>query len=360
MDARTRAAGRRTERSLASPRFAAGLFRNTRRTTLGPKPGMRMGVAREYLFGGQQRRPPRPLAAIDPRPGWARPIASGLRATWLGHSTVLLEVDGLRVLTDPVWSERISPFGVAAPRRFQPVPIPVTDVPELDAIVISHDHFDHLDRGTIEALAGRTPPFVVPLGVGMYLEAWGIPPERVIELDWWESIAIRGVMITATPSQHFSGRVGNRNKTLWASFVIETANRRVFFSGDTALTPEFEQVRERFAPFDLVMLEVGGFHPSWDHVHLGPDNALEALRLLGGGPFMPVHWGTFNLALHAWDYPAERLYEQHVELLMPQLGAPFEPGHGLPKRAWWRQDPARPDRAEPDGVRRTRAPSQRS
>jgi L-ascorbate metabolism protein UlaG (beta-lactamase superfamily) len=344
MDPRARATGRRKERSLASPRFAEGLFRNTRRTSIGPKPGMRLGVAKEYLFGKAVRRPPKPLAAIDPRPGWARPIASGLRTTWLGHSTVLLEIDGARVLTDPVWSERISPFGVAAPKRFQPVPIPVTDVPELDAIVISHDHFDHLDRGTIEALASRSTPFVVPLGVGMYLEAWGIPPERVIELDWWESIEIRGLTLTTTPSQHFSGRVGNRNKTLWASFVIATANHRVFFSGDTALTPEFEQVREMFAPFDLVMLEVGGFHPSWDHVHLGPDNALEALRMLGGGPFMPVHWGTFNLALHAWDDPAERLHEGEtsgIELLMPQLGAPFEPAHGLPRKAWWREEPDR-------------------
>ena len=295
-----------------------------------------MGVAREYLFGGQQRRPPRPLAALDPRQAWARPIASGLRATWLGHSTVLLEIDGLRVLTDPVWSERISPFGVAAPRRFQPVPIRVADLPPLDAIVISHDHFDHLDHGTIQALADRSTPYVVPLGVGMYLEAWGVPPERIIELDWWESTDLRGLRLTATPSQHFSGRVGNRNKTLWASFVIETERRRVFFSGDTALTPEFEEVRTKFAPFDLVMLEVGGFHPSWDHVHLGPDNALEALRMLGGGPFMPVHWGTFNLALHAWDYPAEALYAKHIELLMPQLGAPFEPSHGLPRTAWWR------------------------
>lgn len=299
---------------------------------------MRMEVAREYLFGGQQRRPPRPLPALDPRDGWGRSIGNGLRATWLGHSTVLLELDGKRVLTDPVWSDRISPFGVAAPRRFQPVPIPVTALPPLDAIVISHDHFDHLDRGTIAALADRPTPFVVPLGLGMYLEAWGIPPARVIELDWWESTELAGLRLTATPSQHFSGRVGNRNKTLWASFVIETERRRVFFSGDTALTPEFDEVRAKFAPFDLVMLEVGGFHPSWDHIHLGPDNALEALRMLGGGPFMPVHWGTFNLALHAWDYPIETLYAKSIELLMPQLGAPFEPAHGLPRTPWWRAD----------------------
>ena len=301
---------------------------------------MRLGVAKEYMFGKALRRPPRPLAAIDPRPGWARPIESGLRTTWLGHSTVLLEQGGARVLTDPVWSERISPFGVVAPRRFQPVPIPVTDVPELDAIVISHDHFDHLDHHTIEALASRTTPFIVPLGVGMYLEAWGIPPERVIELDWWESIEIRGLTITATPSQHFSGRVGKRNKTLWASFVIVSANHRVFFSGDTALTPEFEQVRERFAPFDLVMLEVGAYHPAWGEIHLGPDNALTAHRMLGGAALLPVHWGTFDLGLHPWDQPIETLSalapSRGIDLLTPILGQPVEPSRVDGITPWWR------------------------
>jgi L-ascorbate metabolism protein UlaG (beta-lactamase superfamily) len=338
MDARRRAAGLRKERSLASPRFHEGLFRNTRRVKSGPKPGTSYSVARDYLFGREARRPPRPLPAIDPRDGWARTIDSGFRATWLGHSTVLLELDGTRVLTDPVWSDRISPFGPAAPRRFQPVPIPVTAVPELDAIVISHDHFDHLDHDTIVSLTDRATPFVVPLGVGMYLEAWGIPPERVIELDWWESTTIGGVRITATPCQHFSGRGINRNKTLWASMVIESEKHKVFFSGDTALTPEFEDIRAKFGKFDLVMLEIGGFDPRWDHVHLGPLNALEALRMLGGGALMPVHWGTFNLALHAWDWPAETLIEnaRDTHLLMPRLGLPFEPVRGVEREPWWR------------------------
>jgi L-ascorbate metabolism protein UlaG (beta-lactamase superfamily) len=341
MDERGRSEGLRRERSQGSPRFVDGLFRNTRPTKLGPKPGTRLGVAKQFLFGNQQRRPPRALPATDPRATWARGIDSGFRATWLGHSTVLLEMDGARVLTDPVWSDRISPFGLAAPRRFQPVPIAIADLPALDAVVISHDHFDHLDRGTILQLAPLAVPFVVPLAVGRYLEAWGIEPSRIIELDWWESTTINGVRITATPSQHFSARVGRRNTTLWSSFVIESERHRVFFSGDTALTPEFADVHARLGDFDLVMLEVGGFAPEWDHVHLGPRNALEALKLLGGGPFMPIHWGTFNLALHAWDFPAETLFAEtprDVTLLMPQLGAPFEPPHrALERRAWWRE-----------------------
>ncbi len=341
MNDRVRASGQRKERSTGSAQFQDGLFRNTRPTQIGPKPGMRLDVAKEFFFGEQRRRPARPLPAINPLAAWARPVETGLRTTWLGHSTVLLELDGLRVLTDPVWSERISPFGVAAPRRFQPVPIPVSSLPALDAIVISHDHFDHLDHGTIMALAPFSAPYVTPLGVGAYLQAWGVPPERIIELDWWESVTLGDLRLTATPCQHFSGRVGKRNHTLWSSFVIESARHKVFFSGDTALTPEFEQIRARFAPFDLVMLEIGGFHTAWDHIHLGPANALEALRMLGGGRLLPVHWGTFNLALHAWDDPAEQLVElaskQHVELLMPRLGAAFEPARGCSFEPWWRE-----------------------
>jgi L-ascorbate metabolism protein UlaG (beta-lactamase superfamily) len=341
MDALARSRGARKERALASPRFIHGLFRNTARVPVGPKPGTRLAVAREYFAGRQARRPPAPLPVENPAPAWTRAIDSGFRATWLGHSTVLLELDGMRVLTDPVWSDRISPFGPAAPRRFQPIPIPLAALPPLDAIVISHDHFDHLDRPTVVALAAaQRAPFVTPLGVGMYLEAWGIPPERIVELDWWEHVTIRDVRLTATPAQHFSGRVGNRNRTLWSSFVIETARRRVFFSGDTALTPEFAEVRARLGAFDLVMLEIGGFHTAWDHIHLGPANALAAVELLGRARFMPVHWGTFNLALHAWDDPPEQLValaaERGVDLVMPRLGAPFEPDRGLALETWWR------------------------
>lgn len=343
MDSRARSSGARRERVLASPRFVDGRFRNTHAVPDGLVPGMRLGVARDWLRGGEQRRPPRPLPAHDPRPAWARPIDSGLRATWLGHSTVLLEVGGRRVLTDPVWSARISPFAGLGPRRFQPVPIAVDALPPLDAIAISHDHFDHLDHATVRALTSLGVPFVTSLGVGHHLEAWGVPAAQIHELDWWESVELAGgdLRITATPAQHFSGRVGGRNHTLWSSLVIEAGARRVFFSGDTGLTPELADIAARFAPFDLVMLEVGAHHPGWGHIHLGPEGALDALALLGGGPFIPVHWGTFNLALHAWDAPAETTLAlapaRGVDLYLPELGAPFEPRRDAPLIApWWR------------------------
>ncbi|MBX3160995.1 MAG: MBL fold metallo-hydrolase [Deltaproteobacteria bacterium] len=335
-----RSAELRRERVLASPRYRDGTFHNTHPVTSGLVQGTRWEVTRSFLFGKERRRPPRPLPSGDPRPAWARPADTGLRATWLGHSTVLLELDGVRVVTDPVWSARISPFGVLAPRRFQPAPVAVADLPPLDAILVSHDHYDHLDRPTVEALAAASAaPFVTSLGVGAHLEAWGVPPERIVELDWWERAELGPVAFTAAPSQHFSGRAGGRDRTLWSSFAIETERRRVFFSGDTGLTPEYAEIGARLGPFDLVMLEVGAFHPAWGHIHLGPENALAALELLGGGAFLPVHWGTFNLGLHAWDEPAEKLVELGgaAQLVMPRLGEAVEPARRPAVVPWWRE-----------------------
>jgi L-ascorbate metabolism protein UlaG (beta-lactamase superfamily) len=325
----------------ASPRFVDGAFVNTRPVAPGLKKGTALPTITEFLCGGQRRTPPAPLPSIDPIERWTRPLSTGLRSTWLGHSTVLLEIGGRRVLTDPVWGERASPTRFAGPKRFQPVPVQITKLPEIDVVVISHDHYDHLDQTTILELARLEVPFVTSLGVGAHLEAWGVPPERITELDWWERIETRGLVITAAPSQHFSGRsVHTRNSTLWSSFVIQGDRRSVFFSGDTGLSPDYTDIRSRLGPFDLVMLEVGAFHPAWGDIHLGPDHALEALDLLGGGPFLPVHWGTFNLALHAWDEPAERLLEigpaKGVQLVMPRLGEPVEPSLIEKVDPWWR------------------------
>jgi L-ascorbate metabolism protein UlaG (beta-lactamase superfamily) len=230
----------------------------------------------------------------------------------------------------------------AGPRRFQPVPVPLAALPPLDAVVISHDHYDHLDYPTIRQLAGQSVPFFTSLGVGEHLESWGMPAERITELDWWESARLPGadLTITAAPSQHFSGRgITGRNTTLWSSIVMRGSRHAVFFSGDTGLTPEYQEIRERLGPFDLVMLEVGAYHPAWGDIHLGPENALEALALLGGGSLLPVHWGTFNLAIHAWDEPAETLVKlapaKGAHLVMPRLGEPIEPARADRLSPWW-------------------------
>jgi len=346
-----RAAGERLERMQASPRWAGAGFRNLHpiqpglRDTSGPRPTLS-----DFLCGGTRRVPRAELPSHDPRAAWTRRPDSGLRATWLGHSTVLIEIDGYRVLTDPVWGPRASPSRLAGPKRFQPVPVPLRALPPIDLVLVSHDHYDHLDYPTIKALARSDVPFVTSLGVGAHLEAFGVPAERITELDWWETHTLpgTGLRVTAAPSQHFSGRgLKDRNATLWSSLVIRGERHAVFFSGDTGLTGEYAAIRERLGPFDLVMLEVGAFHPSWGDIHLGPANALEAHALLGGGTFLPVHWGTFSLALHAWDEPAETLLAlaapRGVPLLMPRLGEPVEPERVGRVTPWWRavdQDPA--------------------
>ena len=338
-----RASGARLERIKASPRFADGVFRNPSRVAPGLKPGTALSTMGELIAGGQRRRPPAPLPSESPLATWQRRAETGLRATWLGHSTVLVEIDGVNVLTDPVWGERASPWSFAGPKRFQPVPVPIAALPPLDAVVISHDHYDHLDFPTIRQLALLDVPFFTSLGVGAHLEAWGVQPERIVELDWWESARLvrGGLTISAAPSQHFSGRgLSGRNGTLWSSFVLRSDAHGVFFSGDTGLTPEYAEIRDRLGPFDLIMLEVGAFHPSWGDIHLGPEHALEAHALLGGGSLLPVHWGTFNLAIHAWDEPAETLLRlapaRDVQLVMPRLGAPVEPSRIERVEPWWR------------------------
>jgi L-ascorbate metabolism protein UlaG (beta-lactamase superfamily) len=306
-------------------------------------PNASMPTVADLLCGGERRVPREPLPSMNPLEAWARPPANGLRATWLGHSTVVIEIDGLRVLTDPVWGRRASPSRLAGPKRFQPVPVPLRSMPRVDLVLVSHDHYDHLDYPTIRELAKRDVPFVTSLGVGAHLEAWGVRSERIVELDWWESHKVpnTGLTVSAAPSQHFSGRaLKDHNATLWSSFVIRSQKHAVFFGGDTGLTTEYVSIRERLGPFDLVMLEVGALHPAWADIHLGPENALKALALLGGGPFLPVHWGTFRLAMHAWDQPAETLLElgpkAGARLVMPCLGQPVEPAHAEGVEPWWR------------------------
>jgi len=341
-----RARGARLERMRASPRWVGDGFRNLHPVL----PGLRDPTAARPSLGDFLRQnngqvPPAPLPSVDPRPPWLAAPGSGLRATWLGHSTVLLEMDGHRVLTDPVWGTRASPFRLLGPKRFQPVPLRLRQMPAVDVVVISHDHYDHLDYPTISALARHSAvPFVTSLGVGAHLQAWGVAPERITELDWWETHRVpgTGLEITAAPSQHFSGRsLGDRNATLWSSMVMRSERHAVFFSGDTGLTTEYASIRERLGPFDLVMLEVGAHHPAWGDIHLGPRNALQAAKLLGDSLLMPVHWGTFSLALHAWDEPVETLVAESgplgVPLFMPRLGEPLEPAHGPRTAAWWRQ-----------------------
>lgn len=332
--------GLRLERIRASRQFDGSVFCNP----AGPWQASTADVLPllpELLFAGGRRRPRAPLPTTRPHEAWQRSIDSGLRTTWLGHSTVLLEIDGHRVLTDPVFGDRASPFSFAGPKRFHPVPAALAELPPLDAVLLSHDHYDHLCASTIAAIARMQVPIVTSLGVGAHLERLGVAPERIHELDWGESCDVRGLRFTATPCQHFSGRgLNDRNTTLWSSWVIQSDRHKVFFSGDTGLTEQFRETGAKYGPFDLVMLEVGAFHAKWADIHLGPANALEVFRMLGGGTLLPVHWGTFDLALHAWDEPAETLVrlasEQRLRVVTPGLGQVVEPSQLDGPTPWWR------------------------
>ncbi len=329
--------GERLARMRASPQYREAGFINTytpETLNTGKMPSLR-----EFIFGGEDRKPKGWLPTVDPRESWSVAPESGLRTTWLGHSTLLLEIDGCRILTDPVWGARVSPVPGIGPKRFQPGPVKIGSLPKLDAVLISHDHYDHLDYPTIRALAKLPVNFITSLGVGLHLEAWGVAPERITELDWWEKATVAGKLeITAAPSHHFSGRaLHDRNATLWSSFALRGPKHAVFFSGDTGLSSAFSDIGARLGPFDLAMIEVGAFHPAWGSVHLGPENALKAWKKLGSGKLLPVHWGMFSLALHPWSEPAEVLYANGGQgLLMPKLGEPVEPLRVDSVDPWWR------------------------
>ena len=264
--------------------------------------------------------------------------SSGLHATWLGHSTVLLDIDGTKILTDPVWGDRASPVSWAGPRRFQTAPVPFENLPVPQIVVISHNHYDHLDRSAILRMKNWNTRFVVPLGVGAYLKRWGIPEYRITELDWWEKILLGSLEITCTPARHASGRgLFDKDKTLWAGYAFRSARHRVYFSGDTGLFPGLADIGARLGPFDLTLIETGAYDQAWPDWHLGPEQAVEAHALVQGRVMLPIHWGTFKLGAHGWTEPVERVLAAArlagIAVVVPRPGEGIEAG-SFPAR-WW-------------------------
>jgi L-ascorbate metabolism protein UlaG (beta-lactamase superfamily) len=270
--------------------------------------------------------------------------ATGLRVTWFGHSSTLVEIDGYRVLTDPVFSERVSPLPFAGPKRWYAPPVSLADLPEIDAVVISHDHYDHLDMHTIRAMRAWHNVFVVPLGMGAHLAYWGIPESRIVELDWWQekSFSRSGPFrIVLTPARHASGRMLiDNNSKLWGGFALVGAKHRVYYSGDTGLFSAMKEIGARLGPFDLTMIEVGQYHRSWPDWHIGPEQAIKAHKWVRGRVMLPVHWGLFVLAMHSWTEPIERVSKEarrrSVTIATPRPGLSFEPGLTQLSR-WWPQ-----------------------
>jgi len=339
-----RSSGQRLERAERSPEWRDGRFRNREKRTTPPISNRAM--LRHQLFGGEQREPLGPVPVVRRSTSdYATPPATGLRATWIGWSTVLLEIDGRRVLTDPIWSERCSPSTLVGPKRLHPPPIALDELPKIDVVVISHDHYDHLDMATIRFLSAHGARFVVPLGVGAHLERWGVQAARFHELDWTESVEIDGLTFTATPARHYSGRFpGRGSRTLWASWVIRGPRHRVFFSGDSGYSSAFRAIGKAFGPFDLALIKIGAYDPAWVDIHMTPEQAVQVDRDVGGRVMLPVHWGTFNLAFHAWTDPPDRAVaaaeKAGVTLVVPRPGefvepAALSPALRAPDRPWW-------------------------
>jgi L-ascorbate metabolism protein UlaG (beta-lactamase superfamily) len=337
--------GRRERRIEASPRFKNGRFRNTHPTKMMREP-FDSSMALDFLAGRAARSPRSPLPIFEHAlRALSSPPKGGLRVTWLGHSTVLVEIDGVRLLTDPVWGERVSPVSFAGPKRFHPPPIALADLPPIDAVVLSHDHYDHLDASTVKSLARGAAPgfsgrFITALGVGAHLERLGVRPESIVELDWGEGEKVGSVDVVATPAQHFSGRGAfDRNRTLWAGMALLGPRHRVFFSGDTGPTDEHADIGASLGPFDVALFEIGAWHPAWGDIHLGPGAAFESFGRVRARALLPVHWSTFDLGLHPWEEPAEELFriasDTGAPLWTPLLGQPTEPASAL-MQPWWR------------------------
>ncbi|WP_218827667.1 MBL fold metallo-hydrolase [Rubricoccus marinus] len=329
--------GARLERVQRSPQYGAEGFENV---IPAQADGFSLGTAWDFFTDATPAQfPDAPLATVTREATDFSAPRQRLRVTWLGHSTLLVELDSARILIDPVWGERVSPSRWIGTRRFAPPPLALDALPPLDAVLISHDHYDHLDTPTVRALAGRVPRWIVPLGIGAHLEAWGIAPEAITELDWWETAEASGVTLVSTPARHFSGRfVNDRDATLWTGWAILGESERVFYSGDTALTPSFAEIGRRYGPFDLTLIESGAYNEAWADVHLGPEQAIAVHRMVRGRVMMPVHWAMFDLSVHGWTEPAER-----VRAAAEQLGIPVafpRPGESVTPEAyrtqpWW-------------------------
>ena len=337
-----KASGERLARMRANPHFHDGSFVNDL-----PPAGYRFADVRALFvgqfFGDEERVPstPIPIVVVAPDALKAAPPSPGLRAFWIGHASVYVELDGVRMLIDPIFSEYASPFDIG-PRRFHPPPIGLADLPPSDAVLITHDHYDHLDMRTVQQLAQRGTMFFVPLGIGAHLQAWGVPEAQIRDLEWWQEAPLRGVRIVSTPSRHYSGRgLADKNATLWTSWSVIGSKHRFYVSGDTGYSDHFARIGERFGPFDLAFVKIGAYGPGapWLDIHMSPEDAVRAHRDVRARRMFPVHWGTFNLAFHAWNEPIQRALAaagaHQVELVTPRVGEMVDADQPFQSTPWY-------------------------
>jgi len=324
-----------------SDHFNGKIFLNPVATDVMGK-GSFLRVMKMYMQKHPGRTPLKPLGPFTANLALLNNLAADtLRITWLGHSSTIIEIDGKRFLTDPLWYDRASPFKIIGPKRFFPNPVLIDQLPFIDGILLSHDHYDHLDKQSILHLTSKKIPVITMLGVGKRLIEWGVSSSLVTELDWWQQKELSDVEVTALPSRHFSGRwLNDRFSTLWGSFAIRGAKHNIYFGADSGYYEGFKKIGEKLGPFDLTMLDTGAYNKEWEAIHMGPENAVKAHLDLKGKILMPIHWGTFNLAFHPWQEPVERVIraanDKKVKLLLPKPGETCTVGEDGYNSNWWK------------------------
>lgn len=309
-----------------SENFSKGKFINKESVNLDMSFGTLVKMIRQYMKSHPNTVPEKALSVgkLD-----SLSIAQNQKETkmvWFGHSTFLLETGKYNILIDPMFGEVPAPHPMLGAKRFsKELPIEIDNLPQIDAVILSHDHYDHLDYGSIIKLKDKVNMFYVPLGLGAHLLEWGVSEERIKELDWWQEIKHEELVFKCTPAQHFSGRgLNDRANTLWSSWVIESDKENIFFSGDSGYGAHFKEIGEKCGPFDFAMMECGQYNELWSDIHMFPEETVQAALDVRAKRMMPIHWGAFKLAMHSWTDPVERVVkkakELEVEIVVPQIG----------------------------------------
>jgi len=314
----------------------------TQVTTQDEKKGFDWQLMKDWFSSGVDRVPLAKLPEHKPDLADFAQGAGQLKTIWLGHSSFLVNIDNNIILVDPVFSSAASPIKSLV-KRFQEPVLTLEALPEIDYILISHDHYDHLDMKSIKHFADKTVKFITPLGVGSHLKKWGVAQSKIIEKDWWQTVDFDGIKFIATPAHHFSGRNGlDSNSTLWASWVIQSESHNVYFSGDSGYGSHFRDIGDKYGPFDVAFIESGQYNEKWQDVHMLPSEGVKAFKDLKAEKYFPIHWGMFELALHTWYDPVEQLYalskQENFDLLTPKIGQLVNIDQAVISELWWQQN----------------------
>lgn len=327
------------ERIQASVNYKNDVFENVEPTEVMRKDASTFKVLKDFLNKPATTVPTKALPSVETN---LSALQSDIPTiVWFGHSSYLIKSRGINILVDPVFSGHASPISIFGKEFEGTNRYGVNEMPAIDLLIVSHDHYDHLDYETIKQLHPKVKKIVTPLGVDAHLEHWGVPTEKIIALDWWQGVSIQdSIELTSTPARHFSGRGFARGKTLWSAFALKVHGYSIFVGGDSGYDNQFKVIGEKLGPFDIALLECGQYGEDWPSIHMLPEEVPLAARDLGAKVLLPVHWAKFALAYHAWNEPIERLLkkaaEEQVKVITPKIGEPVIIGGSQPTETWWR------------------------